>query len=104
MTADTNEALAAKLREIASALDASGFFKGARDVCTASADMLAAQAAKLAEAEAAAEGALMILMDERAHADRLAGASQPFAVEASRNPDVVRLRSVLAAHRKRRAG
>lgn len=80
-------------------------------------DMLTAQAAKLAEAEAAAEGALMILMDERAHADRLAEALKPFADCVQRSNlgatlDTSQLRwsqwmdahAALASYQKRRAG
>lgn len=100
MTADTNEALVKRLRKLERRLSFQSQHLDDASIVSHAADMLTAQAAKLAEAE----GALMILMDERAHADRLAETARPFAIEASRHPDIVRLRNAIAAHQKRRAG
>lgn len=77
MTADTNEALDALVKRLREAyalvavwpetrVDGLSDLLALRNMVSEAADMLTALAAKLAEAEAAAEGALMILMDERA--------------------------------------
>lgn len=110
MTADTNEALDALVNALRSGeqADMDGtMVRVSRQACEEAADMLTAQAAKLAEAEAVAEGALMILMDERSHADRLAEALEPAKTifQIYEDDDAAHeAQLALAAHQKRRVG